>query len=154
MDTAVVSKDATPSLCKNLHECGWNRTVTYADILGAKRQMFSEVTDFEADTTAPQPPLQVAQVEAPVPDDRLALERHAVQLSLLLGQSCTESRPRQCWRSTVQSSNIKSDSSRRALRPVTIIFGETHSSRAAPKDVGRSQAPLISSLRQFRLTSA
>lgn len=89
------------------------------------------------------------------PEEQLALETHAVRLSLLLGQSCTEAGPRQCWRrSAAASSMATSSTATRELKPVTLSFGEHLSSRAVRKEAKHEQSPLIQSLRHFRLSAA
>jgi hypothetical protein len=81
------------------------------------------------------------------------LEMHAVRLSLLLGQSCTESGPRRCWRSAGESFSTDSAASPKELRPITITFGKSWSSQAV-SETPPMQSPLITSMKQFRLTSS
>jgi len=88
-------------------------------------------------------------------EERLALETYAVRLSLLLGQSCTESGLRQCWRRSAVGGNVvTSSTATRELKPVTLSFGDHLSSRAVRKEAKHEQSQLIQSLRHFRLNAA
>jgi len=165
VDTSITA--ATPSLCKSLNECGWNRSITaYADILGSKRLLLSGDASYEEDDILLEQlqkereqlkqlqQLQVLAAQANA-EERLAQEAHAVRLSLLLGQSCTESGPRQCWRGATQSSKGDDDTTApKELRPISITFGEPHRSRSGRADLSPTRTPLITSLRHFKLPSA
>lgn len=148
VDTTITSP--TPSLCKSLGECGWNRTswnrsvLAYADIVSSKR-MLLEDSLVEAEAPAV---IQIADAS----QDKLSLESHAVQLSLLLARSCTESGPRQCSQDAATVADDASAGAPRQLRPVTISFGGPRGS--ARKFSTSTEAPLISSLKHFREMSA
>jgi len=148
VDTTITSP--TPSLCKSLGECGWNRTswnrsvLAYADIVSSKRMLLDDSVVVEAEAPA--------VVIADASQDKFSLESHAVQLSLLLARSCTESGPRQCSQGTATGADDASADSPRQLNPVTISFGGPRSS--ARKYSTSTEAPLISSLRHFRKMSA
>lgn len=132
----------TPSPCRSLNECGWkradwNRSIgTYADMLDSKR------------------PLAFTHVEQTRPEQRTILEASAVQLSLLLERSCTELGPRQCWRRSSGAAEGPAPSGAKELRPVTITFGESNGSRDIRSSPSAARAPLVASLKHFRLTSA
>jgi len=175
VDTQITS--STPSLCKSLDECGWNRTswnmsvLAYADIISSKRLLLEDALSEDAGIETPvalaaEESLLTPSPEAPVAAsanaDRLSLEAHAVRLSLLVGESCTESGPRQCWRNSAAETLPKgaldtvgygvATTTTRKLRPVTISFGEPRGSgRHAPLS---DEGPLVKSLNHFRFTSA
>lgn len=85
--------------------------------------------------------------EAP---EQIALEEYAVHLSLVLQRSCTESGQRQCWRSALQQSHSEGEAAPKALRPITVTFGESRDSRIARSAPVPVRAPLVTSLREFR----
>jgi len=176
VDTQITS--VTPSLCKSVSECGWNRTaIAYADILADKQLFFPEDTAFGDDfyeedqllfaedaqieafsdvahaiLAAPASPRESGFAASAVGDEHLIMETHAVRLSLLLAQSCTVSGPRQCWQAAKESSSSDSAATQRELRPMTISFGQPATpTRGSPAS---TQAPLITSMRHFRLNTA
>jgi len=175
VDTQITS--FTPSLCKNLNECGRNKTViAYADVLADKQLLFSEDKaygdDFyeedqllfsedtqveandvaHADLAIPAAPRESVFAASAVEDEHFIMETHAVRLSLLLAQSCTVSGPRQCWQAAKESSSSDSAATQRELRPMTISFGQPATpTRGSPAS---TQAPLITSMRHFRLNTA
>merc|ERR1719198_2814020 len=139
VDTRITAQTQSP--CTSLGECGGNRsnTTAYADIIGSKMLMFSGGASSE-DTDAKASPPSVGTCE------ERPLEAYAVRLSLLLKQSCTESGPSRCWRqSGAEAPPISSNA--RNLRPVTVTFGESHSSRTLLPESTHSQASLVTSLR-------
>jgi len=161
VDTQITR--STPLLCRSLNECGLNKTrrssnvLSYEDVFNvfsSKRALLSVLTPVESNTASAETTPEAVQSTVAVRSDtegRLALELHAVRLSLLVEKSCTQSGPRQCWRSGTQLAAAHSD---KELRPMTVTFSELHGSKAAPKDPVPTQTPLVSSLRQFVLTSA
>jgi len=166
VDTQITR--SAPSLCRSLRECGLNTTspgsnvLSYEDVFNvfsSKRALLSVLTPVESNSASTETAPEAVQSTVAVRSDtqgRLALEMHAVRLSLLVEKSCTQSAgPRQCWRSGTQSSS-QSDKAVKELRPMTVTFSELHSSQAAPKDPvpTQIQTSLVSSLRQFVLTSA
>jgi hypothetical protein len=165
---AFATEAAAPSLCKSLSECGWNRSVgVYADIASSKRSLFL-LADLSSESSDLATGVAREDVQAKADDDqrsleqersreieetRLALETQAVRLSLLLGQSCTETGPRQCWRSATPAARTGGTDTKE-LRPVTVTFsGEPRSHRAAYDNTQNSKARLVTSLKQFRLAS-
>jgi hypothetical protein len=159
VDTQITAQ--TSPLCKSLSECRWNSSIaTYADILSGKRMLLSGEASLEADTSTPSAEatpesLQFSGMETAKQNavKRLSLETEAVRLSVLLGQSCTEYGPRQCWRSAVPKSHQHDSATPKQLRPITITFGESTGARTA-QELLPTQSPLIKSLGQFRFSNA
>lgn len=160
VDTQITAQ--TPPLCKSLSECGWNgSTVAYADINSSKNLLLSGDASFEEDTSTPSSeavpqPLQLTGVQSAQQhaETRLSLETEAVRLSLLLEQSCTESGPRQCWRSVNLNTRIHDTTSPRQLRPITVTFGESTDVRTTLSERLPTHTPLVTSLAQFRISNA
>jgi len=175
VDTQITS--FTPSLCKNLNECGRNKTViAYADILADKQLLFSEDKaygdDFyeedqllfsedtqveandvaHADLAIPAAPRESVFAASAVEDEHFIMETHAVRLSLLLERSCTVSGPRQCGQTATQSFSSGKAVVPRELRPMTISFGRP--GMATHNDPASTEAPLITSMRHFRFGTA
>lgn len=141
VDTQVTLQQ--PSLCTSLSECGWNGTAfAYADILGSKSSTFSD--DVSIASGARDSP------STTILEERRALERHAVRLSLMLEDGCLKHGQRTCLRFGVpQNGDINRKAASRELRPITISFErEPSASRAL-----LVEAPLITSLRDFHLSS-
>jgi len=141
----------SPSPCRSLNECGWkradwNRSIgSYAGMFDSKRLLLADDAFCE---------LASKREEKARVEQRKILEASAVQLSLLLERSCTELGPRQCWRRSAGLLDRSSSSVTKELRPVTITFGESYGSRDIRSAPSAARAPLVASLKHFRLTSA
>jgi len=149
----------SPSLCKSLSECGWNRSaVAYADVLSSKQLMFAEDASSQGvyhhsvsvdgifGDTATDKDDEASQ------EERATLEMHAVRLSVVLQQSCMENGSRACWRQHSAGTPIVRGP--RELKPISISFGEPQTLHAGRSGILPKSSTLIPSLKHFRLTTA
>lgn len=155
--------------CKNMTDSGSNRSSgAHAGLAGSNSPMVVA----GAGAAAPAPPSgftrQWPQMAARSKQEPPAIEMQAAALSLLLEHSCSSSGSRQCLRSshihprelrpiTVtfgDSHSSKLVRSPRELRPITINFGESHASKLLRNAPSAGETPLITSLSHVGLTHA
>jgi len=140
-------KSNMSGICKSLSDCRRNGgSGTHPSVASSQTSLLAA----GAGATPPGPPSEVlpqwSQTAASREQGQLAIESHAVALSLLLEHSCAKSESRRCLRS--------SHASARELRPITITFGDSHASKLVRNVPLASAAPLITSLSHFGLEFA
>lgn len=154
------------AICKNTTDSASGSSGAQVGLAGSTSPMIVA----GAGAAAPAPPLSgvTPQMAARSKQEPPAIETQAVALSLLLERSCARSGSRQCLRSahihprelrpiTVtfgDSHSSKLVHSPRELRPVTIKFSESHASKLVRNVPSSGKAPLIASLNPFGLTHA
>eukprot|EP00930_Biecheleria_cincta_P074120 TRINITY_DN61346_c0_g1_i1.p1 TRINITY_DN61346_c0_g1~~TRINITY_DN61346_c0_g1_i1.p1 ORF type:complete len:246 (-),score=22.41 TRINITY_DN61346_c0_g1_i1:509-1189(-) len=161
----------TSMLGKNLSDCRGNGS---SGALSRVASSNASLLAASAGATSPAPPSvsgvlpQWPQMAAGREQRPLAIESHAVALSLLLENSCEKLRSRWCLRNSHASARelrpitvklgdsheSKLVRSARELRPVTVTFGDSHASKLLRNVPSASNAPLITSLSHLGLEFA